>query len=194
VSAPGPALDRLPRRRAECPPELLGAARLGREDGVHADAIVFDVISGLDAAAADPEGLREFAPPAATSARYLSLVLLGCWLLADDWFRGRLDLAQPARGWLRTLAPLAETVQPELFVRDPDRREELVRHCLASLHLDPAGETPEQAEDRLRTLDSLERARLVRDTREQQARARQLREAMKKKAAEEAAAKANREW
>ena len=54
--------------------------------------------------------------------------------------------------------------------------------------------TEAQAEDRLRALDSVERARLVRDTREQQARARALREQMRKQEAAEAAAKVSREW
>jgi hypothetical protein len=75
------------------------------------------------------------------------------------------------------------------MVGDPDRREELVRVCLAELGLRPRGETVAQAMDRLNTLDSVERKRVVDQTREAEARARQIREAMARRAAQEAAAR-----
>jgi hypothetical protein len=194
VTGGEPSLERLARRLAECPASFLAAPRLGAADGVHVDAVVHDVLAVLGGGPFDPGRLRPFAPPEARSARHLALVLIACWLLGDDWFRGSGVTAAAALRWLCDLATLSEAVAPELFVRDPDRREELTRRCLAALGLRPAGETVEQSEDRLRTLDSLERLKLLRDTREQQERARKLREEMMKQAAIEAAAKASREW
>jgi hypothetical protein len=157
--------------------------------------MVHDLVVTLGGTPPSRDALASFAPSTPESRRALSLVLIACWLLHDDWFRttGSFDLL--ALTWLQSgLAKLAELVSPELFVRDPDRREELVRLCLAALDLRPAGETDAQAHDRLRSLDSVERVRILLDTREQQERVRQLREAMRKKEAEEAAAKVSREW
>jgi hypothetical protein len=78
-------------------------------------------------------------------------------------------------------------------VSDPERREELVRLCLAALGLRPAGETEVQAQDRLTASSSVERERVVRATKTQLQHARQVREAMRRKAAEEAAAREIRE-
>jgi hypothetical protein len=191
----GPVLDRLTHRLSECPASCLQPPRTGKEDGVHVDALVHDLIVTLGGTPPPRDALAWFAPSTPTTQRSLSLVLIACWLLHDDWFRTTGSFDSLALTWLHSgLTKLAELVSPELFVRDPDRREELVRLCLAALGLRPAGETDAQADDRLRALDSVERVRILRDTREQQERARQLREAMRKKEAEEAAAKVSREW
>jgi hypothetical protein len=76
-----------------------------------------------------------------------------------------------------------------VIINDPDRREELVRLCLKGLGLIPQGESAAQAADRLTTLDSVERDRVIRETRQAEARAREIREAMARKRAEEAAAR-----
>jgi hypothetical protein len=47
------------------------------------------------------------------------------------------------------------------LVAGTDRREELARLCLRALGLRPAGETAAQAEDRLATLNSVERRRVL---------------------------------
>jgi hypothetical protein len=194
MSREGPVLDRLTHRLSECPASCLRPPRTGREDGVHVDAIVNDLIVTLGGTP-PRDALAGFAASAPRTRRSLSLVLIACWLLHDDWFQTAGPVDGLALTWLQSgLTTLAELITPDLFVRDPDRREELVRLCLAALGLRPAGETDAQADDRLRALDSVERVRILRDTREQQERARQLREAMRKKEAEEAAAKVSREW
>ncbi len=114
--------------------------------------------------------------------------------MSDEWFCNRQQFAEPGIKWLgRGLDKLAELVAADQFVKDPDRREELARLCLAALDLRPAGESENSAEDRLKTLDSVERVRLIKATQEQQKRARQLREEMRRKEAAEAAAKVGRE-
>jgi hypothetical protein len=86
-------------------------------------------------------------------------------------------------------AHLAGLVRPDKFVSDPDRREELVRFCLAQLELRPLGETQSQAADRLTTLDSAERHRVLRATAAAERRAREVREAMARKQAQESASR-----
>jgi len=137
------------------------------------------------------------------------LALVAAWLLADGELqaigRGLPDLADRALAWLERDAPeLAQVASAAAFVQDEDRREELVRLCLSGLGLVPDGETPNQAEDRLTALSSVARVRAVAAAKEklrlakeeaerEEARARQVREELARKAAEEAAAKGSRE-
>src|SRR5437764_887594 len=79
------------------------------------------------------------------------------------------------------------------FIEDPDRREELVRVSLAAIGCRPAGESEAQAEDRLTSLSSGERQRVVEASRAAELRARKIREELRKKAAEESADKWTRE-
>ena len=86
-----------------------------------------------------------------------------------------------------------DAASPEAFVTDPDRREELARLCLKALGLRPAGETIAQAEDRLATLNSVERESVRKATAAAEQRAQAIREAMARKAEDEANMKAMRE-
>jgi len=70
-----------------------------------------------------------------------------------------------------------------------DRREELVRVLLASIDVRPAGETIEQSFDRKATLDSVERSKVMQATIAAEKRAREIREAMARKAALESASR-----
>jgi hypothetical protein len=83
----------------------------------------------------------------------------------------------------------AALVNARQWVTDPDRREELARLCLNALGLRPAGESRAEARDRLNTVSSVERRRVLHATRAAELRAAEIREAMRKKAAEEAAAR-----
>jgi hypothetical protein len=127
------------------------------------------------------------APASANRGR---LIAVATWLLHDDWFLARPALA-PAVWMLLSqgLDDLAAVASAQDVVRDPDRREELVRVCLKHLGLRPRGETVVQATDRLNTLDSAERLKVVRQTRDAEARARAIREKMAAEAARAAAAR-----
>ena len=121
-------------------------------------------------------------------------LLISAWLLHDPWFIEREQYGAPALDFLTSgAAQLAALTHAPQFVADPDRREELARVCLRELGLRPAGETIAQAQDRLATLNSAERARVVRAARQAEERVQAVREAMAKKAAEEAAAQYSRE-
>ena len=79
------------------------------------------------------------------------------------------------------------------LIRDPERREELSRLALARLGYRPAGESDAQAQDRLVSLSSIERSRVLKASRAAEERARSIREALRKKAADESADKWTRE-
>lgn len=195
MNGEGPLLETLTRRLAECPADFLAEPRIGKSGAVHVGAVVSDLIRDLGGAALTPEQAAAFQSKDARKDRNrLSLVLIGCWLLHDEWFRQGERFAGQAYAFLaERLAELAGLVPAPQFVSDPDRREELARLCLSQLGLRPAGETTAQAQDRLTTLNTAERQRVIRAAREAEERVRAIREAMAKKAAEEAADKWTRE-
>jgi hypothetical protein len=135
-----------------------------------------------------------FAHTVADNENWLRAVCIACWLLHDEWFRARGQYSGLARDWLqRGLQEVSEIVEAPDWTRDADRREEFARLCLRALGLKPQGESEAAAQDRLTTLDSIERQRVLQATQAAQKRANDIREAMRKKAAEESAAKYTRE-
>ena len=190
----GCVLSHLMRRIAETPPEFLEEPRLGQQGRVTVSAVVGDLCRwhGQAPSSAQLDALASGTPKADRNRLRVSLVL--CWVLADDWFRS-LDLrAAPLWPLLADGArELAEHVAVEKFVSDAERREELARFCLARLGFRPFGETKPQAEDRLASLSAAERARVLQASRKAEARAREVREALARKAAEESADKYTRE-
>lgn len=190
----GPVLETLTRRLAETPPDFLAEPIIGKEGTVAVAALVNDL--ALLHGARLPEALLgAFIGTAPQVDRNrLALVMIAVWLLADDWFVGQ--GVEPAR-----LASLLTDPMPELaagtpahkFVADPDRREELARVILAQLDYRPQGETEAQATDRLSAVSATARRRLLAASRAAEQRARQIREALARKAAEESADKWTRE-
>lgn len=194
MSVEGPELEALTHHLAQCPAEFLAPPRLAKGGKIQVAAVVSDLLCLLQGCLLPGRALRGFDGGDRHAHNRLRLVLVACWLLSHDWFRGRTALAKPALTLLATgLTELAELVPAERCVTEPERREELVRRCLQALGLRPARETEAQAEDRLTTLDSVEQQRLVRETLAAERRAREVREAMRRKAAQAAAAKVSRE-
>ena len=194
----GPLLESLTHRLSECPAEFLAKPRgpQGADAGtVDVAAIVCDQMRAMGATpdvAAARTRLWANGPADENRARLAAVV---AWLLHDEWFLSRPQTAPDV--WKLLVGPAldarARLLPAASAVNDPDRREELVRVCLKQLGLRPPGESPAQAADRLNALDSVEREKVLRGTRAAEERARQIREAMAKKAAEEAAAAYGRE-
>jgi hypothetical protein len=153
------------------------------------------IVRDLGGGPLTPEQAAIFQPDDAKRYRnWLSLVLIAGWLLHDHWFRERQRFSAPAFRFLAEgLNEHAQFIQAPRFVLHADRREELARLCLRALGLRPGGEAVEQAEDRLMTLDSMERQRVIRATQAAEERARAIREAMARKSAQEGADKVLRE-
>jgi hypothetical protein len=205
MNAKGPPLEALLHRLAECPPEFLEEPLSGATGRINVTAVVSDLLRDLGGGAQIES--RLFIAPAVAASKAssgspigsparnrLRVILIACWLLHDGWFRKEQKFAGAAAELLaRGLNRLAEVIDAPRFVTDPDRREELVRFILAQLGLRPAAETVAQAQDRLTTLDSIELRRVIQETRAAEQRAREIREALARKAAEEAAAKVTRE-
>jgi hypothetical protein len=190
----GPILESLTRRLAETPEIFLAEPRIGQKGRAHVAAIVGDLLRMLEAPV-QADALTAFvgSDPRRDRNR-LGITLLFCWLFSDDWFRRTKIEAGNLLELLGNEAnELAVQVAARKFVTDPDRREELARVALARLGFRPAGETLAQAQDRLSTLNSAERARVMKAAQAAEQRARQIREALMRKAAQESADKFTRE-
>lgn len=186
----GPTLESLLRRLADCPSEFLLVPERPPAN-IQPIAVVCDVLRLLTPAE-PPEthwaGLPAFQK---TDAAQQAVAVLAAYLIADEWFLVRPELVPKIRKLFLAdgLARLAKLVKPERLIRDADRREEFVRLCLKLLELRPKGETEYDAADRLNSLDSFERERVIRATAAAECRAREVREAMARKQAQEAASR-----
>lgn len=194
MQAEGPVLETLTRRLAETPEDFLGEPRIGSSGRVHVAAVAGDLMRtlGLRIEAADLLSLE--GKDMRIDRNRLAVALLLCWLLSDQWFRhSKVSTADFLALLSQGSAQLGAQVASRKFITDPDRREELARFSLARLGLRPAGETIPQAQDRLASLSSAERARVMQASRAAEERARSIREALARKAAEESADKFTRE-
>jgi hypothetical protein len=188
----GPALQALTHRLGEIPEEFLAEPRMGKHGSVRVAAVAGDLCRRLGLALPRSALLEIEGKKASRNA--LAVTLLLCWLLDDEWFSRQTPDARTLLGLLEMGArELAAHTPSHKFVSDSERREEIARFALARLGLRPAGETRAQAEDRLTSLSAAERSRVVKAARQAEARARAVREALARKAAEESADKWTRE-
>ena len=197
MHTPGPHLATLTHRLADTPVEFLAEPRIAgvaNAQAVSVAALVNDILfmHGERAPAASLQGFQGAQVKA--DRNRLALAMIACWLLADDWFLAQ-ELAQ--HDLLQVLGEatreLAAATPAHQFTQDPERREELARIVLARLGFRPGDESVAQATDRLSAISGTERRRLLEASRLAEQRAREIREALAKKAAEESADKWSRE-
>ncbi|WP_142361251.1 hypothetical protein [Mycobacterium ostraviense] len=193
-----PSVATLVHRLADCPDDFLAPPLIGDRGVVAVAAVVGDTLASLGAALPDDwvAGLTPGHTPGHTDAateNWLRACLVSCWLATDESARSVLSGAAFLGFLGEELWAMAVLVRAELLVRDPDRREELARLVFRRAGVVPAGETVEQAADRLSTLDSATRARVEAEARAAEARAKEVRAALARKRAAEAAARASRE-
>jgi len=194
---PGPPLEHLLQRIAATPPDFMAEPRIAGRGEVEVLAVVRDLLDAHDHAV-DMSALQFLiGRDAKRNRNHLSIVLLLSWLLADETLRlGQLgqQTVQAVLGLLQNdAAELAAYTNAHSLFSDAERREELARLTLSRLGLRPAGESEVQAQDRFTSISSLERGRLLHAAQQAEARARAIREALAKKAADEAADKWTRE-
>jgi len=173
------AVARLTRRLADTPTDFLA------EDAA-VPAVVSDVLlmAGGSALRGDEAARFESGTPS-----WRRTVLVTCWLLADPTLLACGPTALSTWLTAQDLATLSALVNPLNFVRDPDRREELARVTMRALSLNPANETPEQAADRLSTVDSVKRHEVLLAAKAAEERAAAVRKAMEEQRARESAAR-----
>jgi len=190
----GPPLETLLRRLADTPADFLAEPRTSTAGSVTVAAVVADTLRDLGVGV--PADLSAFAASGARGERNrLGVVLVLCWLLHEPSLAALPGAAARALDLLDGGArEIAAHVQAGKLVSDPDRREELARYALDRLDMRPAGESEAQAQDRLTTLSSSGRSKVINAARAAEERARKIREEIaRKRAAAEADAKAMRE-
>lgn len=190
----GPQLQTLTSRLANTPVDFLDEPRIGSVGRLVVAALVNDAFKKYGHQLSIDE-LRLFeGVDQATDRNRLKLVSLAVWLLNDAWF-AQVDLqSSELLTFLNaSITQLAESTKANKCVEDSDRREEFARYLLARLDYRPEGESEAQAKDRLSALSSTERQRLLDESRDAEKRAREIRQALARKAAEQSADKWTRE-
>lgn len=183
----GPAVELLTRRLAQCPPDFADAVAVG--------AILADVLedAGHDLLPAEWHDALAPRQPEPAQRSWVQATAILAWLLADPAVGPIVPTAAVLELLRGDLHELTLHVPAAALVTDSDRREELARLLLRAAGTIPAGETPAQAADRLATLDTVTRLRVVADARAAEARAHAVRDALAAHRAREAAARAMRE-
>lgn len=190
----GPPLEQILQRIAATPPDFMAEPRIGERGEIHVLAVVRDLLTAKGHTV-NVTALQFLAGGDAKRSRnHLSIVLLMSWLLADTRLRVSAEQLEPVLDLLREdAAQLAAYTNAGNLFGDAERREEMARLTLARLGLRPAGESEVLAQDRFTSISSLERARIVRASQQAEERARAVREALAKQAADQAADKWTRE-
>lgn len=190
----GPLLERLTHRLAECPGEFLGSPRIGNSGEIPVEAVISDLAMDMGGGFLSESELKAFMGTQPSDLGRLQIILVAAWVFHDPELCASRRYAKMALSTLLEISKALDgKVSPQRLIQDPERREELVRLCLQGLQLMPKGETEAHALDRLHAISLVERERVVRETQAKLQRARELAEAMRRKEAEEAAARANRE-
>jgi hypothetical protein len=190
----GPDLPRLTRRLAEIPADFLDEPKIGKGGRLVVVALVNDLVERFGRRATASElSIFESSNPKQDRNR-LQLIAIATWLLAEEWFATANISAEDILALLaQQLTEMASATRADKFVTDSERREEFSRVILARLNFRPASESKAQAIDRLSSLSSIERQRLLEESRAAEKRAREIREALARKAAQESADKWTRE-
>jgi hypothetical protein len=190
----GPSLEPLLRRLMDVPPDFLDPPRRVGEGRVHVAAVVNDMFA-IHGQPVPPALLATLSGDlSGVTANQLTLSAVLAWLLADEsWHEASAELIAMPALFTDAIPALAAEADASRYVFEPERREELARTTLSRLALLPAGETANQAADRLASVSGVERRRLLEASRAAEERARAIREALARKAAEESADKWSRE-
>ena len=189
-----PGVDALTRRLVDTPADFLAEPVVGETGLVEVAALVSDLLVAAGSPALEVDAAAALGRAATELDRnWLRCVAVAVWLLTEPTVIAAADPADLRALLLAGLRELAGCVAAPELVSDPDRREELVRRCLSGLGVIPDGETRAQAADRLGSLDSVERLKVLAETRAAEERAAAVRQAMHDQAAAEAAAKVSRE-
>lgn len=176
--------------------------RLDGKGDVHVGAVVSDLLSALGGrllTTDESDAMRVGRGNDKKQRNRLRCALVAAHALI--FFRGAppsgleaRDVAERARGFLlEGIDDFAPHVNAGQLVGDPDRREETARTVMRALGLRPMGESVAVAQDRLTTMSSAERQRVLAESRAAEERNRQILEEMRRKAEAEAASPWGRE-
>lgn len=167
-----------------CPSDFLKAPMFKNQGEVYSEALVNDAFRLVSADFASPCPVKIQAEKRTPAE--LSLMQICCWVVShpvfatvpSDWFRDFF-----AEG----LKEVAGLVKTEQWIQDEERAEELARMLLQACKIVPAGESVQEAEDRFASVNSVNRMKVIEESRAAAQRAREIRRKMAEKKAREAA-------
>ena len=189
-----PTFAELQRWMAEMPSAFLESP--WGDPGVEVEAVVADLFESAYGTRPSLALRRACAPCAGDAAgiNHARWILVASHLLWHAALRTKRRRAGDIERFLvKELAEVAAVVDVERARDDEERAEELIRRALRALKQSLPGESKGDAADRLKQVDVVERHRVLEQAELRAARAREVRAAMRRKAAEEAAAKMCRE-
>ena len=180
----GPPVSELIHYIKQCPPDFLKAPVLKGQGEVYTEALVNDIWRFLRKQTVAPAKIDLKADQ--RSSEELLLIQICCWLATHPFFAG----VSPE--WFESLVhkgfkDVAGLVKPELWLSDEERAEELSRIVLREARVVPEGESKEEAEDRLDSVDTVKRRKVLEESKAAIERAREIRRRMAEAKAREAA-------
>lgn len=184
---------------ADCPDVFLRAPMLLKNNEIDGEvsvgAVISDLLGIISGDFLNIEEVRKFYRVHNTKElNHYKLILIAARLLSHDVFvQAEVTKSEVMHLLENTIKKPAMLVDAEDFILDEERREELIRHCLNAFDILPESENKARAYDRLKAIDSVERDKVMHEAQKAHQRAKELREAMARKRAQEAASKMSRE-
>lgn len=193
----GPSISYIDLRLSEIPPIFIDKPEI--IDGFTTTSIILsDLLYEIEDRPLSRIETDKFFNSIKSDINHLKIIQIICYILNDNWFRNYFksnkNKINSIKSFLFTdLTEYSKINKAERFVYDGEGREELSRLLFKSLSLIPEGETETEAKDRLVSIDSIERKKVIELSKQSQKRIKELREALERKEAEEAASKMSRE-
>jgi hypothetical protein len=179
-----PTISELIHHLKNCPDEFLQKPRKGAAGEIYTSALLNDVyrkISG-NLVAAHPVKVN----CQKKAIKELELIQIVCWLLSHPSFEA-ISCKWIPKFIDKNLSELAPLVKKESWISDEERAEELSRLVLLACGVIPAGETKAEAQDRLDSVNTVKRLKVIEESKAAMERAKAIRKKMAEKKAREAA-------
>ncbi len=179
-----PTISELIHHIKQCPPGFLAQPIQKGRGEVATEALVNDALRVITRSLTAPR-LVEIGVDN-RSENELRLMQICCWLLTHPHFiDARCEKLQ--KFLLTGLGEVAELVNAEAWVSDEERAEELARLLLAAIDQVPANESAAEARDRLDSVNTVQRRKVIEESRAAIERTRELRRKMAEAKVREAA-------
>ena len=173
----------------KCPEIFLKPSNLLARDGLDSIALISDTYRMVSAIFLK----KELNVPAkinfnSIDDNYWKAIHISCWLLYHHSFRNKPALENKLRlFWFEELYHVTQYVKYKEWITDEERAEEMVRLLLLCFEILPNGESIAEAADKLSSISSVDRQKVLRQSYEAHERIMNIKREMAEKKAREAA-------
>ncbi|MEO8773502.1 MAG: hypothetical protein ABI371_04140 [Gelidibacter sp.] len=173
----------------KCPDAYLKPSNLTHPDGLDSVALICDTYRVINLNFLQ----KEFKLPYANPLKWKKdnewrAIHMSAWLLSHKVF---LNISKPDEKlfmfWFKDLSDASDYVEADQWINDEERAEEMVRLLLNRCEIIPYGESHEEAADKLSSVSSAERHKVLTQSYEAHERIMQIKREMAEKKAREAA-------